>query len=104
MFNKKVLGLFFVGLISELYYLLPPLHLQNLTGKIARFATKKLPAWAHRMALSRVISYRPQVSFLPLALDRGASKPTQQRSYVKTKKRLAKKEAAAQKAALALIP
>ncbi|KAF9379889.1 hypothetical protein CPC16_010548 [Podila verticillata] len=73
----------------------------NLTGKIARFATKKLPAWAHRMALSRVISYRPQVSFLPLAQDRGASKLTQQRSYVKTKKRLAKKEAAAQKAALA---
>ncbi|KAG0087222.1 hypothetical protein BGZ92_007499 [Podila epicladia] len=71
----------------------------NLTGKIARFATKNLPAWAHRMALSRVISYRPQVSFLPLAQDRGANKPTKQRSYIKTKKRLDKKEAAAQRAA-----
>ncbi|KAG0032017.1 hypothetical protein BGZ81_000109 [Podila clonocystis] len=71
----------------------------SLTGKIARFATKNLPAWAHRMALSRVISYRPQVSFLPLAQDRGANKPTTQRSYIKTKKRLAKKEAVAQKAA-----
>ncbi|KAG0037389.1 hypothetical protein BGZ82_002631 [Podila clonocystis] len=71
----------------------------NLTGKIARFATKNLPAWAHRMALSRVISYRPQVSFLPLAQDRGANKPTTQRSYIKTKKRLAKKEAVTQKSA-----
>ncbi|KAF9324094.1 hypothetical protein BG006_000873 [Podila minutissima] len=71
----------------------------NLTGKIARFAIKNLPAWAHRMELSRVISYRLQVLFLPLAQDRGANKPTKQRSYIKTKKRLAKKEAGGRKAA-----
>ncbi|KAF9410340.1 hypothetical protein BGZ94_001678 [Podila epigama] len=66
----------------------------NLTGKIARYATKKMPAWAHRLALSRVISYRPQASFLPLAPDRGSKKATSQPSLKKTRKWRAKKEAA----------
>ncbi|KAF9379890.1 hypothetical protein CPC16_010549 [Podila verticillata] len=65
----------------------------NFTGKVARFLVRHIPAWVNRMVFSRSVQYRPQVSFLPLAHDRGSSPALSQASLIKTQQILADRAA-----------
>ncbi|KAF9897907.1 hypothetical protein BX616_004780 [Lobosporangium transversale] len=63
--------------------------LTKVSGKgwvawVVRKIAKNMPVWLHNMAAKTVTQHRPQVSFLPLVKDEGASPPKYQPSLVKT--------------------
>lgn len=57
-----------------------------MVGAIARFASKNMPVWLHRIAIAKMAANRPQVAFLPLVEDKGSVKPIPQPSLIKTRK------------------
>ncbi|KAF9379885.1 hypothetical protein CPB97_008697 [Podila verticillata] len=59
---------------------------KTMVGAIARFASKNMPVWLHRIAIAKMAANRPQVAFLPLVEDKGSVKPIPQPSLIKTRK------------------
>ncbi|KAG0346663.1 hypothetical protein BG005_000616 [Podila minutissima] len=59
---------------------------KTMVGAIARFASKNMPVWLHRIAIAKMAANRPQVSFLPLVEDKGSVKPIPQPSLIKSRK------------------
>ncbi|KAG0087223.1 hypothetical protein BGZ93_008070 [Podila epicladia] len=66
----------------------------SFTGRVIRFLSRHIPAWVNRMVFSRSVMYRPQVSFIPLAPDRGSSPALPQASLIKTQQILADRASA----------
>ncbi|KAG9071547.1 hypothetical protein KI688_005759 [Linnemannia hyalina] len=58
----------------------------TLKARLIRFVAKHMPQWLNTKILTRTLSNRSQVSFLPLAEDKGTIRPLYQASYVKTLK------------------
>ncbi|KAF9426893.1 hypothetical protein BGZ94_005835 [Podila epigama] len=59
---------------------------KSLVGSIARFASKHMPVWLNRIAMSKMAAIRPQVAFLPPFEDKGAVKPLPQASMIRTRR------------------
>jgi len=57
-----------------------------MVGAIARFASRNMPVWLHRIAIAKMAANRPQIAFLPLVEDKGSVKPIPQPSLIKTRK------------------
>lgn len=58
----------------------------TLKARLIRFVAKHMPQWLNTKILTRTLSNRSQVSFLPLAEDKGTIRPLYQPSLVKTSK------------------
>ncbi|GJJ67787.1 hypothetical protein EMPS_00133 [Entomortierella parvispora] len=58
---------------------------KNTAGAIARYMKSHLPKWLWAMYLKKMGSYRPQVSFLDPAEDKGTVRPKGQPSLAKTR-------------------
>ncbi|KAG0376313.1 hypothetical protein BGX24_007928, partial [Mortierella sp. AD032] len=65
----------------------------TLKARLIRFVAKRMPQWLNTKILARTLSNRSQVSFLPLAEDKGSVRPLYQPSLVKTMKILEKRAA-----------
>ncbi|KAG0030241.1 hypothetical protein BGZ82_007513 [Podila clonocystis] len=59
---------------------------KTMVGAIARFVSKNMPVWLHRIAIARMAANRPQVAFLPLVEDKGSVKSIPQPSLIKSRK------------------
>ncbi|KAG0285515.1 hypothetical protein BGZ96_010254 [Linnemannia gamsii] len=58
----------------------------TLKARLIRFVAKHMPQWVNTKILTRTLSNRSQVSFLPPAEDKGTIRPLHQPSFVKTLK------------------
>ncbi|KAG0320037.1 hypothetical protein BG000_003715 [Podila horticola] len=70
---------------------------KSILAALSRHMFRHMPAWLMKLVLIKMVSARPQLSFLPQVKDTGSAKPKYQRSLEKTlaihKARAAKKEA-----------
>ncbi|KAG0326278.1 hypothetical protein BG000_001480 [Podila horticola] len=57
---------------------------KNMTARLLRAMTKRVPAWAWRRLMIMMVKDRPTVSFLPLVEDKGTVPPLHQASLHKT--------------------
>ncbi|KAF9320555.1 hypothetical protein BG003_005738 [Podila horticola] len=57
---------------------------KNMTARLLRAMTKRVPAWAWRRLMIKMVKDRPTVSFLPLVEDKGTVPPFHQASLHKT--------------------
>ncbi|KAF9120613.1 hypothetical protein BGX30_003081 [Mortierella sp. GBA39] len=53
---------------------------QSFASKSTRYVSKHIPPWLFNRIQARAFSYRPQIAFLPLAVDNGRVRPAHQPS------------------------
>lgn len=67
-----------------------------MAASLSKYLFRHMPRWLMKLVLIKMVSARPQVSFLPLVEDKGSIPPKYQLSLEKTlpilKERAAKKQ------------